>query len=568
MVNTRQYLTLSLVVILIACVTLFGGWIAKETHVARPDYYFEIEKNLDLFGKVYEEIAKRYVEEIDPEKFMKSGIEGMLRTLDPYTVFIEQEGASELQIITTGKYGGVGMRISKREGWPTVAEPPFEGTPSAKAGIREGDQIIEVDGVTTNNLTISETAQRLRGEIGTEVHIKIQRVGEEKPLDFRLIRAEINVSDVTYSGFITDKIGYIRLSHFSRYAGKQVQDSIAVLKKQGMESLILDLRGNPGGLLESAVQVAENFIKKDDLIVYTRGRATGTNVEYRSRKEPIWGEKPLIVLVDNFSASASEIVAGAIQDQDRGLIVGSRTFGKGLVQTIVPLPGDGTALKITTHKYYIPSGRLIQTPDFIRSKDILWGHDATNDTLAGEKNVYLTSGKRKVHGNGGVVPDVKVPSDEISPLVGNLIMKSMFFNFALEYASSHKSLTQNFVVDAEMIAEFKKFIKTKNFSYRTEAEDKVNDLEKVIQEEKYPEAVMTSLANLKEALAKAKEQDFDRDLDSIKWNLKTEIAAKLWGTTGKYQSEFQWHSEIKKAVAILSKQGEYSTLLSSHVDIH
>ncbi|HEX9972619.1 MAG TPA: S41 family peptidase [bacterium] len=568
MTNKKQYLSLVLIVVFISCAVLFGGWIARETNAAKPDYYFEIEKNINLFGKIYEEIATRYVEEIDPEKFMKSGIEGMLRTLDPYTVFIEQEGTSELQIITTGKYGGVGMRISKREGWPTVAEPPFEGTPSAKAGIREGDQIIEVDGIATDNLTISETAQRLRGEIGTEIHIKIQRVGEPKPLDFRLIRAEISVSDVTFSGFITDKIGYIRLSHFSRYAGKQVYDSIAVLKKQGMESLILDLRGNPGGLLESAVQVAENFIPKDDLIVYTRGRAAGTNVEYRSRKEPIWGGKPLIVLVDNYSASASEIVVGAIQDQDRGLIVGSRTFGKGLVQTVVPLPGEGTALKITTHKYFIPSGRLIQTPNFIRSKDVLWGYDAKKDTSLEDKKEYLTSGKRKVHGNGGIVPDVKVESEEITPLVGNLIMKSMFFNYALEYASSHKNLAQNFVVDDNMISEFKKFIKAKSFTYRTEAEDKVNDLEKVIKEEKYPEAVLNSLANLKESLAKVKEKDFERDLDMIKWNLKTEIAAKLWGTPGKYQSEFQWHSEIKKAVEILSNQGNYDTLLSSNVDIH
>ncbi|MCU0644023.1 MAG: S41 family peptidase, partial [bacterium] len=565
---TKQYLSLALIVVFIACAVVFGGWIARETHAAKPDYYFEIEKNIDLFGKIYEEIATRYVEEIDPEKFMKSGIEGMLRTLDPYTVFIEQEGTSELQIITTGKYGGVGMRISKREGWPTVAEPPFEGTPSAKAGIREGDQIIEVDGIATNNLTITETAQRLRGEMGTEVNVKIQRVGEPNPLEFRLIRAEISVSDVTFSGFITDKIGYIRLSHFSRYAGKQVSDSIAVLKKQGMESLILDLRGNPGGLLESAVQVAENFIPKDDLIVYTRGRSAGTNVEYRSRREPIWGDKPLVVLVDNYSASASEIVAGAIQDQDRGLIVGSRTFGKGLVQTVVPLSGEGTALKITTHKYFIPSGRLIQTPDFIRSKDILWGYDATKDTSLEDKKVYLTSGKRKVHGNGGIVPDIKVDSDEITPLVGNLIMKSMFFNYALEYASSHKNLAQNFVVDDGMIAEFKKFIKTKNFTYRTEAEDKTNDLEKVLKEEKYPETVLNSLANLKESLAKVKEQDFDRDIEMIKWNLKTEIAAKLWGTPGKYHSEFQWHSEIKKAVEILASTDNYDTLLSSNVDIH
>lgn len=569
MKNKKQYLSFSFVLGLIALVIIFGGWVARETNVSKPDFYFEIEKNLKLFGKVYEEIATRYVEEINPEQFMKSGIEGMLQTLDPYTMFIEQEGNSELQIMTKGKYGGVGMRISKQEGLPTVVEPPFEGTPAARAGIREGDKIMEVDGVRTDDLSISETAQRLRGDIGTEVHIKIKRIGEEKPLEFRLIRAEIKISDVSFAGIINEKIGYIRLGHFSRFAGKQVYDSIAVLKNQGMESLILDLRGNPGGLLESAVQVAENFINKGDMIVYTKGRASGTNVEYRSKEIPIWPDKPLVILVDEFSASASEIVAGAVQDLDRGLIIGSPTFGKGLVQTVVPLDREGTSLKITTAKYYIPSGRLIQKPDFIRSKEILWGYDSRKDsTKIDKEEEYYTSSKRKVHGSGGIVPDLKVESADISPLVANLIMKSMFFNFALEYASDHKNLDRNFVIDENIITEFKKFIKSKDFTYKTRAEIRIDELEKVIKEEKYSESVQNVLQQLKDSIDKAKQTDFERDLDLIKWNLKTEIAAKLWGTPGKYDVEFQWHPEIKKAIEILSNQKEYSSFLSSNIDIN
>jgi len=566
MKNKKHYLPLGVVALLVIFVLIFGGWITRGTSISSPDYYLEISNNINLFGKVYEEITTRYVEKIDPEKFMKSGINGMLRTLDPYTVFIEQEGNNELQIITKGKYGGVGMRIAKRDGWPTVVEPPFEGTPAARAGIREGDKIIEVDGRKTDDLTISETAQRLRGEIGTEVHIKIRRVGEEKPLEFRLIRAEIKVSDISYAGFIKDKIGYVRLGHFSRFAGSQVRDSIAVLKSQGMESLILDLRGNPGGLLEAAVQVAENFVKKGDLIVYTRGRSSGTNVEYRSQKTPIWGDKPLVVLVDQFSASASEIVAGAIQDLDRGLIIGSPTFGKGLVQTVIPLDRKGNSLKITTAKYYIPSGRLIQKPNFIRDKEIIWGYDADADTGQQEKQ-YFTASKRKVHGKGGIVPDIKVPQDEITPLVGNLIMKSMFFNFALEYASDHKDLPRNFVVDDNLLTEFKKFLQQKDFSYQTNAEHQLEELEKIIKKGKYSSEVLTALQQLKESLARAKENDFERDVDEIKWYLKEEIAAKVWGTPGKFAVEFQWHPEIKKAVEILSDKNEYFSLLTSQVDI-
>ncbi len=568
MTNKKQYLSYALVLTLIAFAVIFGGWVARETNVSKPDYYFEIDKNLKLFSKVYEEIATRYVEEVDPEKFMKSGINGMLENLDPYTVFIEQEGNSELQILTKGKYGGVGMRIAKREGWPTVVEPPFEGTPSARAGIREGDKIIEVNGKVTDKLTITQTAQRLRGKIGTEVNIKIKRVGDEKTLEFRLIRAEIKVSDVSYAGFIKDKVGYIRLGHFSRFAGKQVHDSIAVLKSQGMESLILDLRSNPGGLLESAVQVAQNFIKKGDMIVYTRGRTSGTNVEYRSKEVPIWGDKPLVVLVDQYSASAAEIVAGAVQDLDRGLILGAPTFGKGLVQTVVPLDRQGTSLKITTAKYYIPSGRLIQKPDFIRSKDVLWGYDPEKDsTDEASDQDYYTASKRKVHGSGGIVPDIKVESFKISPLIANLIMKSMFFNFALEYASDNKNIDDDFAVDSEVIAEFKKFLQAKEFTYKTRTEMKLEELEKIMKKEKFSADVTHSFQQFKNSIIEAKENDFQRDFDLIKWNLKTEIAAKLWGTPGKYEVEFRWQPEIKKALEVLSNQDDYFSLLSSNVDI-
>ncbi|MFZ5519537.1 MAG: S41 family peptidase [Candidatus Zhuqueibacterota bacterium] len=567
MKDKQRFIPIILTIVLLFGATLLGGWIARETNTAAPDYYFEIDKNIQLFGKVYEEIARRYVEEIDPGKFMKSGIEGMLHTLDPYTMFIEYEDTDELKIMTTGKYGGVGMRIAKRDNWPTVVEPPFEGTPSSKAGIREGDRIIEIDGVPTKTLTITETAERLRGEIGTAVSISIRRVGEMKPLEFRLIRAEIKVSDVTFAGFVDDKIGYIRLSHFSRYAGKQVHDSIAVLKGQGMESLILDLRGNPGGLLESAVQVAENFVPEGNLIVYTKGRASGTNVEYRSSIEPIWGDKPLILLVDNFSASASEIVAGAIQDLDRGLIIGSRTFGKGLVQTVLPLNQKGTSLKITTAKYYIPSGRLIQKPDFIRAKDVVWGYEANKDTTVKQDEVFFTKSKRKVHGGGGIVPDIKVEPYEITPLFGNLIMKSMFFNYALEYASQNGQIHQDFEVTDDMVADFKKFLTEKQFTYKTDAEEHCDAIEELLKEQHYDQTVIASFNNFKKAVADAKKADFDRDLDLIKWKLKTEISAKLWGTEGKYQSEFQWTPEIKKAVEIISNESSYSSLLSSLVDI-
>jgi len=561
MKTKQKYLPLLLVVIFLTSAIFLGGWIARETKTSKPDYYFEIEKNIQLFGKVYEEVTKRYVEEIDPEKFMKAGIKGMLRTLDPYTMFIEQEGNSELQIMTKGKYGGVGMRIAKRDGWVTVVEPPFEGTPSARAKIREGDKIIEVDGKSTEKLTTTETAHLLRGEVGTEVNIKTRRVGESKPLEFRLIRAEIKVTDVSYSGFIQDKIGYIRLGHFSRYAGKQVHDSIAVLKNQGMEALIFDLRGNPGGLLESAVQVAENFINKGEMIVYTKGRGSNTDKEYRSRIPAIWGDGPLVVLVDRYSASASEIVSGAIQDHDRGVIIGSPTFGKGLVQTVIPLTRDGNSLKITSAKYYIPSGRLIQKPNFMRTKDIVWGYDAEKDTSKKNEKTFYTSANREVKESGGIVPDITVESPDISSLVINLIMKSMFFNYALEYASHNGDLEKDFVIDNTIISDFKKFLKLKDFTYKNEAEEHIEALAKVIEKKEYEKNVKASFENLKKSIDAAKENDFENDLDVIKRRLRAEIAAKFWGTKGKYESQFKDIPEIQKAIEVIKNNDNYFSLL-------
>ncbi len=566
MKKNNRYLSLLLMIALIASTVFLGGWIAGKTNTAKPDYYFEIEKNIALFGKVYEEVTKRYVEEIDPEEFMKAGINGMLRTLDPYTMYIEREGNAELKLMTTGKYGGVGMRIAKRDGWATVIEPPFEGTPSKRAGIREGDKIIEVDGKSTKDLSISETAERLRGEIGTEVNVKIRRVGEDDPLEFRLIRAEIEISDISYAGFVDDKVGYIRLGHFSRYAGKQVHDAIVELKKQGMESLIFDLRSNPGGLLESAVQVAENFVHKGDLIVYTKGRISGSDKEFHSRVEPVWGEKPLIVLVDQYSASASEIVSGAVQDLDRGVIIGKPTYGKGLVQTVIPLTRDGNSLKITSAKYYVPSGRLIQKPDFIRSKDIMWNYEESQDTTKKEEKTFHTASNREVKGNGGITPDIEVEQEKMTPLMGNLIMKSMFFNFALNYAVDHENLERNFEVSDQMVEQFKTFLESKDFTYKNEVEQHIEDLEKVLTENEYPENVIKEFEDFKKSVEIAKQDDFAKNLTQIKQELKMEIAAKLWGTAGKYESQFSWDPAIEKSLDLLMNQTEYYTLLGENTN--
>jgi len=555
----KRYYTLALFISLI--VMAMGGWFSQSGPQREADYYYKIKENLTLFGRVYEEISTKYVEAIDPEKFLQAGIKGMLECLDPYTVYFEKGEREELQIITSGEYGGLGMRIGMRDGVPTVVEPPFEGTPALKAGIREGDKIIEVDGQPTKGMSISETASRLRGEPGTEVTVKILREGEPEPLEFRLVRAVIHIKDVPYYGFVKDRIGYIKLNHFSRNAGQEVEKAIKELKSQGLKALILDLRTNPGGLLESAVEVADKFLPKGELIVYTKGRIKEANREYRAQEDPILGDIPLAVLVNSYSASASEIVSGAIQDLDRGVVIGTSTFGKGLVQTFLPLNRD-SGLKITTAKYYIPSGRCIQKPDVFRKKGgniFVLQRDLEEQEERGE---FRTAGGRIVYGGGGIRPDIVVEPRKLSELEKELLRKSMLFNYAVSFAVNHRDLPRDFEVDDAMIEDFKTYLIKKGFSYKIEGEEELEKLSKIAEERNYNPQIKKHIQELKRLLQVEKEKEFQRSLDFIKRGLKREISAKLWGRKAEIEASFEGDRVLQKAIEILSEPKEYTAILT------
>ena len=519
-----------------------------------------IYKQITLLGKVAKVIYTDYVDPIDYRKLIKGAIDGMTSTLDPHTVFFTPTQYKELQVDTRGKFGGLGIQIGIRNGWLTIIAP-IEGTPAYRAGLQAGDRIIKIEGKSTWGITVEQAVKKLRGEPGTKVTITIQREGEPEPFDVTITRDIIEIKPVPFYGMTEEGVGYIRLSSFSAEAGQAVKNALEDLMSQGAKGIILDLRYNPGGLLSQAVAVANQFLPKDALVVYTKGRSFFQNRQYYTDHDGVYKEGKLIVLVDRGSASASEIVAGAIQDHDRGLIMGMNTFGKGLVQSIRPLDG-GTALKITTAKYYIPSGRCIQKEDYLLRRNCaiipdtaLYNPDTldpwswiyerqppdTSDTSKAkkerEKPIFYTAKGRVVYGGGGITPDIKFEPPLLTRLEAELERKGLFFDFAVHYVATHKNAIKSpdFEVTDEMIEEFKKFLKEKNFTYKTRSQLVLEQLDSIAVQDSLSEETMKQLEALKVRLEAEKEHEFARSLNYIKRAIKRELVSKLFGLKERYK---------------------------------
>ena len=524
--------------------------------VVNDDLYLSINKNIDLFGQVYKEVSTSYVDEIDPEKFMHAGIDGMLETLDPYTVFYGDHEGEEIDLITHGEYGGVGVSIGARDGYITVIAP-MEGYSAQKQGIRAGDRIIEIDGEKIFNMNPDSVRSRVRGEPGTVVKMKIEREGETQPLEFALVREEIQVNNVSYSGYLSNGIGYIRLDRFARRAGEEVREAIKELKARGeLRGVILDLRNNPGGLLEAAVDIVSQFDPKGSTIVTTRGRRSDDEKIYTVQEEPLAGNVPLAVIVNKNSASASEIVAGAIQDLDRGIIVGTRSFGKGLVQTITQL-GYNASLKITTARYYTPSGRSIQEIDYMhKNKDGVFA--VTPDSL---KHEFTTEHGRKFLDAGGIAPDSAVLESEHSELFMELLRKAMFFNFATHYVSQHAAGDGSFAVTDAIMTEFHGYLKQEKFEFKDEAERKLADIKDILQKENYSGTALTSLEDLGKQLEAEKSTSFARHSDELREELREEVVGRYGGEKGRIKASLVADAQVQAAAKLLTSKRIYVALL-------
>ena len=544
-------------IILISSLTVFA-FFAFGFIVSKSDIYFEISKNLELFGKVYKEISFNYVDDIDPQEFMRAGIKGMLSKLDPYTVFIDEKNQDDIDLLTNGKYGGVGISIGIRNDKVTILEV-LDGYSAQKQGIRIGDVVTGIGDTQVTPDIIDEISSLVKGEPGTPVQIKILRSNEIDTLIFNLIREEVIVKNLVFAEFYPENSSnvYLKLSNFSRSAGDEVRSALRRLKdKKEIKSIVLDLRGNPGGLLDVAVDICDKFLKKNLLIVSTRGKELSSEKKYFALEEPLVGNEKLIVLINGNSASASEIVAGAIQDNDRGVIMGTQSFGKGLVQTITPLSFN-TSLKITTAKYYTPSGRCIQRIDYSKDNQVIPEPDSI------KKNEFSTDNKRLVYSAGGITPDTTVKNAIDTDLLKDLLAKGTIFNFADKYYYKNIDMDFDKINKEKMLSEFKNYLSETNYEYESDVEKKINEVVKHLKENHNSKDLNKTLEKLNSEVKEMFKIEFDESTDEIVSELRIELAHRYLGNDAGIKEGLKFDKQFNMALSLLKDESNYLRLLNN-----
>ncbi len=519
---------------------------------------FEIAKNLDIFATMFKELNINYVDEVKPGEFIKTGIDAMLESLDPYTVYVPEAEIEDYKFITTGQYGGIGSLIHKQGKYVIVSEP-YEGSPAQKAGLKAGDKILEVNKMVTLNKSVSDISAILKGQPGTAARLLIERPGEPKPIEKEIVREKITVDNVPYFGMVNDHIGYIKLTGFTQEAGNESKKAFQTLKeKNNLKGLIFDLRDNGGGLLNEAVNITNIFVKRGELVVSTKGKLADKNRSYTTPQEPVDTEIPLIVLVNGNSASASEIVCGAIQDLDRGVVLGQRTYGKGLVQNMIPLSFN-TQMKVTVAKYYIPSGRCIQAINYSK-RDTNGVAAKFPDSL---KTAFKTQHGRVVYDGAGIEPDILIEPNTLSNISYALLSHYLIFDYATQFCLKHPNIDApaKFEITDEIYKDFLNFLSDKNYDYTTRSEKELSDLRKSTEKEKYFEDVKTEFEALKLKIIHNKNDDLERNKVEIKRFLSSEIITRYYYQRGRIELQLRQDEDVAKAVKILDENKTYLSIL-------
>jgi len=544
--------TYKLLIISIAIVFSSFGFVAVN-----EDVNFEVSKNLDIYFTLFRELNMFYVDETDPGDLIKKSIDAMLKSLDPYTNYIPESDIENYKLMTTGQYGGIGALIRKGKDYIVISDP-YENKPAQIAGLKSGDKIIEVDGKDVKGKNTKQVSDRLKGSPNTELKLKILRPGTEEPIDFTIIRKEIKLDNVPYSGMVNDSIGYLRLSRFTTNAAKEVKAAVISLKAQNAKAIIFDLRGNPGGLLMESIKIANIFVNKGENIVNTKGKVSQWDKEYKATQVAVDTEIPLVVLVNSQSASASEIVSGSLQDLDRAVVIGERTFGKGLVQTTRKLSYNAQ-LKVTTAKYYIPSGRCIQALDYTNRRDD-GSVGKVPDSLITD---FYTKGGRLVKDGGGVLPDLIEKGDYMSPISVSLVRKNLIFDYATEYALKYDSIAspKKYKFSDDDYHEFVNWLSDKDYDYETSSDKQLEKLIEITKKEKYYEQSEEAIKELEEKLAHNKDKDLKTNKDEIIELISEEIISRYYYQDGRMEIILTKDPIIDMAVEVLNDKEKYNSIL-------
>ncbi len=525
------------------------------------DPYFEISKNLDIYTNLFKELNTYYVDPIEPGKLVKTGVDAMLDDLDPYTNYITESDVEDYEFMTTGKYGGIGANMH-RKGDDILVGDVYENSPAQKAGLHPGDAVLSVDDQSVKGKSVDDLSLLLKGAPGTQLTVKIKDAYTGIESQKIITRGEIEISSVPYAALIGPQkdIAYVKLTQFTQGCARQVRNAYDSLKKAqpALKGLVLDVRNNPGGLVDEAVNICNIFVDRDQTVVTTRGKMPDMDKDYKTAGS-VWNKDlPLTVLVNKSSASASEIVAGTMQDLDRGVIIGERSYGKGLVQVTRPL-GFNAHLKLTIARYYTPSGRCIQALDYTHRNA-----DHTVSTFADSlKKSYKTRNGRTVLSGGGIEPDVKIKNEATSQLAVTLYVKNYLFDYATDYAGKHKSIadpTKFTLTDAEF-NDFTKWLDKKDYSYKTETESELDSLKAIAVKEKYYDENKAEFDALKAKLSHDKKQDLQKNKDAVKQMLENEIVSRYYFSKGRIAQNMQHDKELDKALALIASPAELEALL-------